>query len=106
MWRPIQSRRPQIDLVRNKDYSFVKGGRSVNTLKGRVVVSYDKPDCFDRYFNDGWTFGTAKLVSLLGEWYLHISMTKKITDTMDESHPTHLVGLDRGLRFLIAAYNE
>lgn len=106
--KPISFHRPQADLVRNRDYSFVENGTflSINTLGKRVKVSFDIPDCFDEYFNGDWSFGTAKLVSLNKEWYLHIPMTKEIPDTFDVTKPTHVVGIDRGLRFLAATYDE
>lgn len=111
--KPIVFSRPQVDLVRNRDYSFVtdkKDGKpcvSVNTLGRRVKVPYVIPAYFRKYFEDPeWLFGTAKLVSLNGIWYLHIPMTKTIPDTFDASKPKHVVGIDRGLRFMITTYDE
>lgn len=106
--KPISFHRPQADLVRNRDYSFVENGTrlSINTLGKRVKVSFDVPNSFKEYFNGDWSFGTAKLVSLNKEWYLHIPMTKEIPDTLDVKKPTHVVGIDRGLRFLVTTYDE
>ena len=110
MWYPIKFRKPQVDLVRNRDYSFVKNGTalSINTLNKRVMVSFDVPDCFEEYFNsEEWSFGTAKLVCSKGKWYLHISVTKEISDNNAVSGSAkHVVGIDRGLRFLITTYDE
>ena len=64
------------------------------------------PECFEKYFDGSWSFGTAKLVSLLGEWYMHIPMTKEIEDAFDPSKPAHVVGLDRGLRFIFTSYDD
>ena len=105
--KPVFFRRPQADLVRNRDYSFVRGKDmfSINTLKGRVKVTYDKPECFEQYFDGSWSFGTGKLVELNGNWYLHIPLTKDIPE-FDESSINHVVGIDRGLRFLVTSYDE
>ena len=107
---PVRFHRPQADLVRNRDYSFVDGGNmlSINTLKNRVKVPFDVPECFKAYFADGsgWSFGTAKLVSLNREWYLHIPMTREAPDSSADTSPAHVVGVDRGLRFITTAYDE
>ena len=108
--KPVRFRRPQADLVRNRDYSFIDKGTvlSINTLKKRVKVSFDIPENFEEYFNkdSGWSFGTAKLVSLKEEWYLHIPVTREISESTANTAPTHVVGIDRGLRFLVTAYDE
>ena len=106
--KPICFSRPQADLVRNRDYSFVGNGKqiSINTLDKRVKVSFAVPKYFNQYFDGSWSFGTAKLVLLKGKWYLHIPMTKTVTDTFDSLKPSHVVGIDRGLRFLTSTYDE
>lgn len=106
--KPICFSRPQADLVRNRDYSFVNDGTkiSVNTLGKRVSVAFVQPECFEQYFDGSWSFGTAKLVFLKGKWYLHIPMTKEVNNTLDESKPSHVVGIDRGLRFIANTYDE
>lgn len=106
--KPICFNRPQADLVRGRDYSFVECGSflSVNTLGRRVKVSFDVPEYFRQYFDGTWSFGTAKLVSLKGEWYFHIPMTKTVPDTSDATKPSHVVGIDRGLRFFMTTYDE
>ena len=110
--KPIVFSRPQADLVRNRDYSFVndKSGKriiSINTLDGRIRAEYDLPKCYQQYFmNPEWSLGTGKLVSLYGQWYLHIPATMEADDTFDESAPKHVVGIDRGLRFLATLYDE
>lgn len=106
---PVQFHRPQADLVRGRDYSFVQQGQmiSINTLDKRAVMNFDKPECFKEFFADqGWSFGTGKLVNLLGEWYLHIPMTKQMEVDPSDAGYTHVVGIDRGLRFLATTYDE
>ncbi len=108
LWKPIKFNRPQADLVRRRDYSFIETGRclSINTLGKRVKLTYDLPDCFKEYFDSSWSFGTAKLVNLKGKWYLHIPVSKTMADNFDPCKPTHVVGIDRGLRFLYNTYDE
>ena len=108
LWKPVIFHRPQADLVRNRDYSFADNGNaiSINTLDKRVKVSFDRPECFKQYFDGAWSFGTAKLVSLKGEWYIHIPMTKDIPDSDAGIRPSHVVGIDRGLRFIANTYDE
>lgn len=107
--KPIRFSRPQADLVRGRDYNFLNRGKllSLNTLEKRAQVSFDVPDYFYEKFLDGsWTFGAGKLVKLKGEWYFHISMTKKVLYEAEPEHPSHVVGIDRGLRFLASVYDE
>lgn len=108
LWKPIHFSRPQADLVRGRDYSFLKNGKilSLNTLDKRAYVTFDLPECFHEYFDGTWKFGTGKLVSLLGEWYFHIPVTNQTNKEADISAPSHVVGIDRGLRFLATAYDE
>lgn len=70
-------------------------------------VPYVIPAYFKKDFEDPeWSFGTAKLVSLNGIWYLHIPMTKTIPDMFDASKPKHVVGIDRGLSLMITTYDK
>lgn len=106
--QPIRFSRPQADLVRGRDYRFIEGGKriSITTLGRLVKADYDVPPYFEQYFDGTWSFGTAKLVSLNKEWYLHIPMTKAIEDTFDPACPKHVVGIDRGLRYIANTYDE
>ena len=107
-WYPIKFRRPQADFVRGRDYSFVDEGKllSLNTLGKRVTVTFDVPKCFEEYFDGTWKLGTGKLVSSKGKWYFHILVTKEMPDSTAEKSPKHIVGIDRGLRFLTTSYDE
>lgn len=105
--KPLHFHRPQADLVRNRDYSFVDGMKqiSVNTLGKRVVCPFVVPEYMHKFLDGTWSFGTAKLVELKGIWYLHISVTKEVPDfTRDDVK--NVVGIDRGLRFLEATYDS
>lgn len=106
LWKPVFFRRPQADLVRNRDYSFVDDGQvlSINTLGKRTKCTFEG-EHFSEYLDGSYDLGTAKLVELKGLWYLHIPVTKIVEDFQNE-HVRHVVGIDRGLRFLTVSYDE
>lgn len=108
---PVVYKRPQADLVRGRDWSFVhddNGGLlfSIATLTGRTKVRFVVKG-FDDVINDSdmpglniedpkWKFGEAKLLSSGGKWFVHISATAKLSVTGNEDI-SNIVGLDRGL---------
>ncbi|MDD6217852.1 MAG: transposase [Selenomonadaceae bacterium] len=106
LWKPIYFSRPQADLVRNRDYSFVDGGHilSINTLGKRTKCTFEG-EHFTEYLDGSYDLGTAKLVELKGLWYLHIPVAKAVEDFQKEN-VHHVVGIDRGLRFLTVSYDE
>lgn len=106
LWKSISFTRPQADLVRNRDYSFVDNGRllSINTLGKRIRCRF-AGEHFAEYLDGSYDFGTAKLVKLKGLWYLHIPVTSVVDDFRKEN-VRHVVGIDRGLRFLTVSYDE
>ena len=106
LWNSVFFRRPQADLVRNRDYSFVDDGQvlSINTLGKRTKCTFEG-EHFAGYLNVSYQLGTAKLVELKGRWYLHIPVTKAVEDFQKEC-VRHVVGIDRGLRFLAVSYDE
>ncbi|WP_288298739.1 transposase [uncultured Megasphaera sp.] len=106
LWKPIVFRRPQADLVRNRDYSFIDEGNtlSINTLGKRIKVSY-AGEHFAEYLDGSWSLGTGKLVELNGLWYFHVPVTKAVEE-FSKDNVRHVVGIDRGLRFLTVAYDE
>ena len=106
LWKPVFFGRPQVDLVRDRDYSFVDGGKtlSINTLGGRVKCSFFGKH-FAAYLDGSYGLGTAKLVELNGLWYLHVPVTEEVED-FEKENVRHVVGIDRGLRFLTVSYDE
>ena len=99
-------RKPQIDLVWNRDYSLVNNRSlfSVNTLTGRIKCEfYDKG--FESYFDVANKFGTAKLVCRHNKFFLHIPITYEI-DMLDTKDVSNVVGIDRGVRFLATSYDS
>lgn len=106
LWKPVFFRRPQADLVRNRDYSFVDDGQtlSINTLGKRTKCTFES-EHFAEYLDGSYDLGTAKLIELKGLWYLHIPVTKAVEDFQKEN-VRHVAGIDRGLRFLTVSYDE
>ena len=106
LYQPVKFRRPQCDLVRDRDYSFIENGTilSVNTLNKRVRVRF-AGNFWAEYLDGSWNLGTAKLLELKGIWYLHIPASK-IFEEFDKADVKHVVGIDRGLRFLAVTYDE
>lgn len=105
--KPIVFSRPQADLVRNRDYSFTDDMTqlSLQTLGKRIKVKFSMHG-FEQYLDGSWQFGTAKLLRSSGKWLLHIAITKTVNNVDIHSDVKHVVGLDRGLRFLATAYDE
>ena len=103
--KPIEFKKPFVDLVRGRDWSFVKQDGeiklSINTLNKREVVSFNH-HFDDILFDKNIKLGTAKLVNKKGEWYLHISITKEYDEPEDINK---IIGADRGLRFIITTYD-
>lgn len=104
LWKPIEFKRPQLDLVRNRDYSYKDDYTlSLNTIEGRVIVSAVFKG-FEQYFDGSWKLGTAKVLKSGNHWYLHIAVTKDVEQP--EFKSSHVVGIDRGLRQLLTVYDE
>jgi IS605 OrfB family transposase len=103
-WTLIKFKRPEYDLVWNRDYSLNQDMFSVNTLSGRLKFKFEKKG-MKRYFDGTWTFGTAKLVHKCGKWFLHIPMTKPLAG-LDLADVTHVVGVDLGINFLATTYDS
>ena len=105
LWYPISFRRPQLDLVRRRDWAIRKDGSfSLNTLDRRITV-WPVLNHWRDYFDGTWKLGTAKVLTSGGKWYLHIGVTREVPDyTQDQT--VHVVGVDRGLRFLATAFDE
>lgn len=74
-------KKPQYDLVWNRDYSLTQNCFSVNTLNGRVKLPYFS-EGMSKYFNhDIYKFGAAKLVNKHGKYFcisLLLMMSKKV----------------------------
>ena len=102
-WPHCVFQKPQCDLVYNRDWSFRKDGSvSVNTLRGRIKTSI-RTEGFTQYLEKKPSFGTAKLVNKRGKFFLHVPLT---FDVPACTEITNVVGIDRGIRFLVTAYDS
>ena len=104
-WIKPSSKKPQYDLVWNRDYSLTQNCFSVNTLNGRVKLPYFA-EGMSKYFNHSiYKFGTAKLVNKHGKYYLHIPVTYEVEES-NISDICNVVGIDRGINFVVATYDS
>lgn len=103
-WSLVKFKKPQYDLVWNRDYSLTGGQFSVNTLKGRIKVPF-KTGGMEQYFDGLWSFGTAKLVHKHQKWFLHIPMTKEIEEA-NLTQTNQVVGIDFGINFIATTYDS
>lgn len=103
-WNLINFKKRECDLVWNRDYSINKNKFSVNTLDGRVKLSF-KSKGMSQFFNDEWKFGTAKLVNKYGKWFLHIPVSKEIAECQI-NEVKNVVGIDMGLNFTAVTYDS
>lgn len=107
LWKPVHFSRPQADLVRSRDYCFLLKDHklSLNTLDRRIKVDY-VDNCWADYFDGTWTFGTGKIVNIKNNWYFHVPVSKETDPSFSKERVQHVVGIDRGLRFLATTYDE
>ena len=104
-WIKPSFKKPQYDLVWNRDYSLTQNCFSVNTLNGRVKLPYFA-EGMSKYFNHSiYKFGTAKLVNKHGKYYLHIPVTYEVEES-NISDICDVVGIDRGIKFVFATYDS
>ena len=104
-WIKPSFKKPQYDLVWNRDYSLTKNCFSINTLNGRVKLKYFAKGISKYFDHTIYKFGTAKLVSKHSKYFLHIPVTYDI----EESNITdicNVVGIDRGINFVVATYDS
>lgn len=104
LWKPIEFKRPQLDLVRNRDYSFKNSVLSMNTINGRIHVQIHGL-LENHYFDGSWTLGTGKVVRSGKHWFFHVSASKEVPD-FELGRLKHVVGIDRGLRQILTTYDE
>ena len=104
-WIRPKFRKPQYDLVWNRDYSLSKKLFSVNTLFGRIRFSYYS-NGMEKYFDkEIYRFGTAKLVKKEKKYFLHIPVTRNVTEC-NLPEVSNVVGIDRGINFIAATYDS
>ena len=98
-------KKPQYDLVWNRDYSLTQNCFSVNTLNGRVKLLYFTKGMSKYFDHTIYKFGTATLVNKHGKYYLHIPVTYDIEES-NISDICNVVGIDRGINFVVATYDS
>ncbi len=105
-WIKANFKKPQLDLVWNRDYSLVQNLFSVNTLDGRIKVPFNNKG-MEKYFDkDKYKFGTARLVKdKNNKYYLHIPVTSEVEDC-EVPEICNVVGIDRGINFLAVSYDS
>ena len=104
-WIQPSFKKPQYDLVWNRDYSLTQNCFSVNTLNGRVKLPYFAKGMSKYFDHTVFKFGTAKLVSKHGKYFLHIPVTYDIEES-NISDVCNVVGIDRGINFVAATYDS
>jgi len=104
-WIQPGFKKPQYDLVWNRDYSLSENRFSVNTLNGRVKLPYFT-EGMSKYFDHTiYKFGTARLTNKHGKYYLHIPVTFDVEES-NISDICNVVGIDRGISFVVATYDS
>ena len=104
-WIKPDFKKPQYDLVWNRDYSLTNQVFSVNTLDGRVKLPYHSAGMEQYFDHDKYKFGTAKLVQKHGKYFLHIPVTYEVEES-SLADIRHVVGIDRGINFVVATYDS
>ena len=104
-WIKPSFKKPQYDLVWNRDYSLTQNRFSVNTLNGRVKLSYFSKGMSKYFDHTVYKFGTAKLVNKHGKYFLHIPVTYDVKES-NISDICNVVGIDRGINFVVATYDS
>lgn len=104
-WIRPSFKKPQYDLVWNRDYSLTQNCFSVNTLSGRVKLPYFAEGMSKFFDHDIYRFGTAKLVSKHGKYFLHIPVTYDVEESR-LCDVCNVVGIDRGINFVAATYDS
>ncbi len=104
-WIKPSFKKPQYDLVWNRDYSLTQNCFSVNTLNGRVKLPYFSGGMSKYFDHTIYKFGTAKLVNKCGKYFLHIPVTYNMEES-NISDICNVVGIDRGINFVAATYDS
>lgn len=104
-WIRPAFKKPQYELVWNRDYSLTQNCFSVSTLNGRIKLPYFT-EGMSKYFDHTiYKFGTANLINKHGKYYLHIPVTYNIEES-NLSDICNVVGIDRGINFIVATYDS
>lgn len=104
-WTEVRFKRPQMDSVFGREYSFKENTLSLRTLFGRIKGIPMITKGMETFFNDVWSFGTLKVLYKHGKFYIHVPVTKEFPEcVVDED--VRIVGVDRGINFIYTAYGD
>ena len=95
------------DAVRGRDYTIKPDYISLNTLQEkRAKIRYTVSEHHAALLEQG-KLGTARVFKRHGKHYMHVPVTIAAPDAPDYvDGQTMIVGIDRGLRFLVTAYDS
>ncbi len=104
-WIKPEFKKQSYELVWNRDYSLVGDKFSVNTLSGRIKLSYYS-NAMQKYFDKSiYKFGTAKLVYKHKKFFLHVPVTCDLNECQ-LSDISNVVGVDLGVNFVVTSYDS
>ena len=104
-WNRCRYNKPQMTLSWNRDYSINGDRFSIGTLNGRIKADYAKEGMEEYFDKTRYRFGSAKIVYKHSRFFLHISVTYNVKG-VSESEICNVVGIDRGINFVVATYNS
>jgi IS605 OrfB family transposase len=93
---------PTVHYTYERDYTFKTNRQvSLNTLEGRITLSYQGKDSHVALIQQGARIGDAKLwyEQRKNRFYLLVSLELEVADPTFESHK-EVVGIDVGIRYL------
>ena len=99
-WNKCIFKKPQMELVWNRDYSIKNNVVSVNTLNGRIKMKFLDAG-FEKYLDGSWKYAGAKIICRHNKWFLHAGITRE-----DEKFkPETVCGIDMGINFHAVMYD-
>ena len=95
------------EAVRGRDYTLKDGKASLNTLEAqRVKIPYKAAPQHAELIKQG-KLGTAKVFKRHNKHYMHIPVAIEVEEpTRYREGETIIVGIDRGIRFLMTCYDS
>src|SRR6266446_7751601 len=100
--QPAKFVSPTMQYTYERDYTFKSGQHvSLNTLEGRLTLSYQGYTNHVALIHQGASIGDAKLYydQTKKRFYLLVALEREVTDPTFESHK-EVVGVDVGIRYL------
>lgn len=100
----IKFNNAEYDVLYNREYSFVKEELSLATNEGRLKMPYERNGT-EQYFENNYSFGTAKIIYKNNKFMIHIPVTKDYPQTTP-FEINKVVGIDLGINFLATCYDS